>query len=417
MKLLTMLYKNVSSESLNDATSQMERSEIRIVMLVQGIGKVVGMEKLAAATRAFFYNRQAFPLSTSNESKSITSPHIGPLMPMIQRITSESRQKANGGFSEIAGSCPSNKMRITSAAIVFCAVLRRTCESTCLEKTCSDAIPVALSLLNDAKPVNQAIGAIFVISVLKASAKSTSVVHIHKFHAMIMGSLRTAIRHCGENDAVVFAVLCLAQSQGFALLHKHSLIGTKELHSAAMDLFDIILKQTRASRKDDGDIRLAVALVAGINPILGLLLIFPEAAAVEVCRPGLSALLPLLGLDGMNLETRAIQIAALCSILSLIKGACPIISHHPCKIMTGAYVLLHRLEEDIKFLNETVQDDGNATAIARNQALYLAAAILAVSDKAETVLQYIASEHNSKHHIQRCDEIRSLSLDLASALY
>lgn len=415
MKLLQLLRDKVYSTPLIDKASASNKSGTNLPVLLREIAEGLGMAKLAGVTRAFFYGRLSIPLSASSGFNAAEEQHKGRFIPMIQRIGSDKRKPSNGDSIQNANSLVNNKMRMTSAAIILFAILQQECEENCRDKACSEAMPVILSLLDDTTPQNQAIGALILIPVLKVSTESSAV--FDKFHQVITFSLGNAVKHCARENATTLALLCLARSRWFELLHQHSLIGTSEIYSTVVDTFDTVRKQAHVGHQDDSDIRLAASLVTGVNPLLCLLLQFPEAAAIEVCRPGLSALLPLLEPAGMNLESRAIQIAALCGILSLIKGAYPIIGHHACKIMTGTFLMLNRLDDDAKLLNETTpadrcNDDRNATVIARQLAFYVAAATLAVSDKAGDVLQCIESEYGSKDHIQRCYDIRLLSLEI-----
>ena len=194
------------------------------------------------------------------------------------------------------------------------------------------------------------------------------------------------------------------------------------IREALAHLFDAIRKQTHASLHDGSDIRIWAALVTGINPLLNLLAELPQAASTEIGRAGLATILLLVGWPGMSLESRSIQISALCALLSLMKGAYPIVNRHGTKIMIELFALRHRLDNDSKFLNETFTtklgqaDDEVLTAVTRQLCLYTAAVALVVGGNgAEGVLNHIELENRSDAHIHRCREIRNLFAKLTSA--
>jgi len=394
-----------------------------VCLLIHEIGQGLGMKTLVLATRAFYFQRLGFPISTSNEATTVSNQCKGPFMPTIKRSYNDNENRGNKRPIAEAAPRMENKMRLY-AAIIFFAILQQP-SALDGEQVFPDIVPVVLSLLDDATPFNQGVGALLSTAIIKATLDMNNVAsYVEKFHTLITRSIGNAVQLCGQEDATILTAVCLAQSKWYYLLNLHETITVNEtcklIHKAVANLFDIIKKQTFVGSKDDGDIKVATALVVGIDPLLNLLSSFPHAAASEIGRCGLSTMLPLLRWDGINLESRSIQVAALCGILSLMKGAYPVVKHHVHSIMTETFVLLHKLDCDVRYLNETSSENSNSadykcsTALVARLALHVAASTLVLSDKAEIVLEYIESKHGSVDHIERCREIRSLSTRLIS---
>ncbi|KAL7518364.1 hypothetical protein ACHAWX_003203 [Stephanocyclus meneghinianus] len=329
-------------------------------------------------------------------------------------------------------------MCLSSAAILLSAVFNGRCDIELTDKACLDTIPIVLSLLDDTTPFNQGVGALIFIAVMSDETARTPLL-LERFHITLTHSLRSAVQLCGREDATILAVLCLAQSKWFEILSRQSLSRVKgpareandaisadgmcnSIREALAHLFDAVRKQTHAGRHDGSDIRIGAALVTGINPLLNLLAELPQAASTEIGRAGLATILPLVTWPGMSLESRSIQISALCALLSLMKGAHPIMNRHGTKIMIELFALLHRLDNDSKFLNEALTtklgqaDDEVSTAVTRQLCLYAAAVALVVGGRrAEGVLNHVKLENRSDAHVHRCGEIRNLFANLMRA--
>jgi len=433
-RLLNMIRHNLRASAACEKTMG---SKQKLSMLLREICQIVGMDTLASTTRAFFYGRLVFPTSPLNDSSAISMEPNGPLMPMIKRVGSVQEKTRNGTPSTNVDHHVRNRMCLSSAAILLSAIFNGRREIGLSDKACLDTIPIVLSLLDDTTPFSQGVGALIFIAVMSTELGSIPRA-LERFHITLTHSLRSAVQLCGREDATILAVLCLAQSKWFEILSRQSLSRmqgpTREatdaisadgmcisIREALAHLFDAVRKQTHASRHDGSDIRIGAALVTGINPLLNLLAELPHAASTEIGRAGLATILPLVGWPGMSLEARSIQISALCALLSLMKGAYPIMNRHGTKIMIELFALLHRLDNDSKFLNETLTiklgqaDDEVSTAVTRQLCLYAAAVALVVGGSgAEGVLNHIELENRSDAHIHRCREIRNLFAKLTS---
>ena len=407
-------------------------------LLLRKISGNIGIDILASTTRAHFFGR----LSCSSDANAIVQPQDGGVfMPMVKRIGSNNHKRA------AARAVSSDEkphiyipMRLSAAAIILCAALPQHCNNFEMwDKAFSDALPIAMSLLDDIQSIHQAIGALIFASVIEAASSFELEVipsFVLKFGSMVTSSLESAIQICGREEPTVLTIICLAQSKwinylGLYSRNPDSAISPSEVqamaHKAAADILIAVRKQAQTGGRDGSDERIAGALVAGINPLLAQLTSFPKAASVELARVGLSALLPLVGWSGMRLEVRSAQVSALVGLISLMNGAYPIMPHHGKKIMTEVFLLLDRADKDAAFLsnNKTAgmingknHDDEISTDATIKVALYAASVALTICGcSAETVLEHIESTQSSrKPLINRCFKIRATSGQLRGSI-
>lgn len=177
---------------------------------------------------------------------------------------------------------------------------------------------------------------------------------------------------------------------------------------AVANMMFAIRKQAQTGGRDSNDERIAGVLVGGINPILGQLASFPEAASVEVARVGLSTLLPVIGWTGMRMDVRSAQISALVGLMCLMDGAYPIMPHHGTKIMTEVFLLMDRAGKDAVFLandkttdpiNKNLDDEVSTDATFR-VAVYAASVAHTICGRsAKVVLEHISSNHSPRKHL------------------
>ncbi|KAL7529143.1 hypothetical protein ACHAXR_002813 [Thalassiosira sp. AJA248-18] len=404
-----------------------------ILVVLRNISQNIGIDLLVSTIRAHFFGRLSH--SCSFDVNAIVQPQAsGVFMPMVSRIGSNNKKRS----TDVAVSSDEKPhidipMRLSAGAIILCASLPQTCNNVeTRDEAFSDALPIALSLLDDVQSFNQATGALLLISVVEAASSfelESSPSFVEKFRSLVTSSLESAIRMCGRGEPAVLTIVCLAQSKWIRYLGLQSYSPDAVLspsdvcaiaRKAACGVLFAICKQAQTGGRDGNDERIAGALVAGINPLLAQLADFPEAASVEIARVGLSAMLPVVGWSGMRLETRSAQISALAGLVSLMTGAYPIMTHHGKKIMTEVFLLLDRTDKDAVFLsnNETTDgenhDDKVSTDAMSKVALFAAAVSVAICGKsAHTVLEHVESTRSSrKLLLSRCLEIRDTSEQL-----
>lgn len=396
-----------------------------IMLLFQSITEHIGITVLASTARAFFYGRLVFPSKSADVKMVASYQHKGPYMPMVQRIGSTQNKIPCTSSSRDGKPHNKNPMRVFVIATLLCGMFQRNTCADYLDDAIIDTIPIVLSLLDDAQPINQGIGAVILVSIMEAL---TSIelkfvpTFVGRFHEMLNRSFEAAIQLCGREDATILTVTCLAQSKWLGFLNLCSLCFRKASISpstvctmtrkATADLLVVLGKQTQSGGRDGNDVRIAGALVSGINPLLAQLSAYPEAASVEIARVALSTLLPLIGWQGMGLESRTIQIAALGSLLSLMDGSYPVMPHHGTRIMVEVFSLLHRSDKDAIFINESKcrgsGDDEVSTTVSSELAEFTAAvALVLCCESAEAVLSHIeAKDTTAKQHLDRCIQIR-----------
>ena len=141
------------------------------------------------------------------------------------------------------------------------------------------------------------------------------------------------------------------------------------------------------------------ALLGGAHPILSKLADMPDeiAASVELVRPGLAVLLPIIGWDmpQMRITSRVLQLTALACLEELIVGGHPIVPRHAGKIISELLGCVCRARKDVELMKR-VDRDGDCRAqieAASSVAclgLYTArAAKILCGEKAETMLRQL----------------------------
>lgn len=300
-------------------------------LLLRNVSDSIGVEILVSTVRATFYGRPMFSGSVNTYVMTVQQSR-GLFMPMIKR-RSESNEFSNKPAAVTIKSeekphvqCP---MRISAAAILLSAV-----NFHMQDKAFSDAIIVALSLLDDVQSVHQAFGAIISMSVFEAVPSSVIKIpsFFEKFSSILTTSFADAIRMLVRAEPPILTSICLAQSKwirSLGLLSIHNQDGASLSTSAicqmasksAANLLNAMGKQVHSGGRDGNDERIAGAFVAGINPLLAFLAEFSNALSIEIARTGLATILPLIGWSGTRLEVRAAQNCALVGLVSLMMGS------------------------------------------------------------------------------------------------
>ena len=415
-----------AGERADNALLDSGTSSVRL--LLRSIGQNVGGDALASTVRTHFFGLP----SSSSDAEATMPPRKKKsiLLPMVKRIGSHhDERRVADDLSPDEKPHIDVPMRLASAALALCAVLPRP--PTMSRETLSGAVPIALSLLDDVPSKHQAVGALVLVAILEAASSlepEASAFLLEKCSSVVHSSLESAIRQCGRDEPILFAVICLAQSRWityftFCSRNLDTAISPSAVlavtRKAAVDILIAVRKQAQTGGRDGNDERIARALVAGVNPLLAQLDRFPEAASVEIARIGLSALLPVLGWSGMRPAVRTAQVAGMTSLVALMHGSAPVMPRHGMKIMTTLLLLLDRTDKDAAFLScdKTLKstDGGSAdskisTEATIHIALWTASIALAICGySAERVLVHVEKTHSSRQTLlDRCAEIRAL---------
>jgi len=424
---LCIVAPSSSSEVIDEnLPSDNDRSR-NLRQLLCSIGRNIGIDILVSCIRAHFFGRLSdWGASSSSDTALVQQPQTrGIILPMIQRRGGPNYTKSSAG---IASSNSDEKphiripMRVSAAAILLCSVILQPCNLTTWDKACSDALPIALTLLDDVQSIHLAIGSLIFMSTIDAASafhsdETPSI--IAKFSSVVPRAFEDAIRMVIREEPIFLTAICLAQSKWIRFLEiqhmnnpdiEDSSYGVPTMaRKAAAELLVAMGKQSRVGGRDGNDERIAGAFVAGINPLLALLATLPKAASIEIARVGLSAMLPLIGWSGMSLEVRSAQVAGLAGLISLMYGAYPIMPHHGQKIMTELFLMLDRAEKDTEFVINS--EDGVATDVTSNVAFHAAGVALTVcGNSADAVLGHVEATKSSMGHlVNRCQTIRAAS--------
>jgi hypothetical protein len=400
--------------------------------LLCSIGKHIGIDILVSCIRTHFFGRVS-DWGARSSSELVQQPQTrGVILPMIQRRGGPNYAKSSASIeSSNSDEKPHVRipMRVSAAAILLCSVILQPCNLTTWDKASSDALPIALTLLDDVQSIHLAIGSLIFMSTIDAASafhsdETPSI--ISKFSWVVPRAFEGAIHMVIREEPIFLTAICLAQSKWIRFLEiQHmnnpdiadSSFGVPTMaRKAAAELLVAMGKQARVGGRDGNDERIAGAFVAGINPLLALLATLPKAASIEIARVGLSAMLPLIGWSGMSLEVRSAQVAGLAGLISLMYGAYPIMPHHGQKIMTELFLLLDRAQKDTEFVINS--EDGVATNVTSNVAFHAAGVALTVCGKsAETILVHVeATKSSMAHLINRCHKIQAASEQLRGSL-
>ena len=440
-KAATRLLKQIYTVSLLVAPSQdkdfagIRESPDNVRSLLQTIGDNVGIEVLTSTVRAFFYGRLTHPTSSSSsrsDISAVTSNTPGPYMPMVRRIGTDKKEvndtvSACTNADDLSKEC--KKLQLSAASLIFCTVLQQGSSNfTVHDDALSDAIPILLTMLDDTQPFHQALGAVIFLSAIESLSTSSSTESnvpsfVAKFNTFLTSTFETSIKQCGREDASLITIICYAQSKWIEYLsslshHPDCIVPQATVNTvarkAAADLLQVVRNQAQFGCRDGSGERIAGMLLAGINPLLAMLADLPDAAAVEIARVGLSAVLPLMAWRGGNLESHSVHIASMTCLLLLMNGAFPIMPKHGGKILTEVLLLLDRIDKDTAYLIENNaefphdSDDYISAMVSVKVALFCGAVSLIVCGKsAEDVIQHVKSMSLEKP-IDRCREICEL---------
>ncbi|EJK50846.1 hypothetical protein THAOC_30048 [Thalassiosira oceanica] len=389
------------------------RGNLSLFSMLQNICRHVGVKKIASAARAHFFGRLV------GKSVEIQPRQNGGFMPMIKRINDDS-----------SGEDPNNRekphietpMRIPSAVVLLSAAL--SCPGSDdddeMDTAYLDALPVGLSLLDDAQSLHQGLGASMLVSVCESACSQVekgSLDFVSRYGQLIASVLEEEIRISGRDDPTILGTVCLASSKFVKLLVSsrcsvQGLSATSLARKFVIEMFNAITTQIHTCQNGNNE-RISAVLAAGVNPILAQLATCREAASVEVARKGLSVLLPVIGWSGMDIDTRSAQAVALSSLVSLLVGAYPIMPRKGKQIMIEIILLLDRCTKDTAFLNDQdasgrsgsyTNDMRSATETIAEIARFSAAVCLAVcEDSAASILGHVES---TQQRDELLDDIR-----------
>ena len=220
--------------------------------------------------------------------------------------------------------------------------------------------------------------------------------------------------------------------------------GAAERRTATSDLLGIVRLNSRqgpggGGAYGDGDSRAAEGLVVGvlvggIGPLLRQHADLPGADAMELVRPGLAALLPLMRWDydaPKSVPGRSVQIAALSCLTSLMMGAHPAMPGHGGKAMAELLGCVGRADRYLARERGGGGEGGGGggvvpvpSGVGGEETVAAAEAVLALAlhvasvalvlcgDRAEAVLRDVTTGDYDPALMRRCEDIRDGAAEL-----
>ncbi|KAL7432808.1 hypothetical protein ACHAXH_001882, partial [Discostella pseudostelligera] len=141
--------------------------------LLCSIGKHIGIDILVSCIRTHFFGRVS-DWGARSSSELVQQPQTrGVILPMIQRRGGPNYAKSSASIeSSNSDEKPHVRipMRVSAAAILLCSVILQPCNLTTWDKASSDALPIALTLLDDVQSIHLAIGSLIFMSTIDASS-------------------------------------------------------------------------------------------------------------------------------------------------------------------------------------------------------------------------------------------------------
>ena len=181
------------------------------------------------------------------------------------------------------------------------------------------------------------------------------------------------------SDSVALSILCRVRFE-LELMHQRLLETladkdkAKRLRKIGIVMFEAVHKASyRSGIRGEDDMHnvsaqqayALSALLGGAHPLLSELADLPDeiAASVELVRPGLAVLLPIIGWDmpRMRVTSRQLQLTALACLEELMVGGHPIVPRHAGKMLSELLGCICRAQKDIDFM-ESVDRDGDCKA-------------------------------------------------------
>lgn len=226
-------------------------------------------------------------------------------------------------------------------------------------------LPVVYCLVDSIDAIEQAIGGAALLALLNAyEPKHWKVGFADTASDVVVLALKTSC-----SDSIALSVLCRARYE-LEMMHQGLLETTLSggekagrLRRIGIAVFEAVHKASyRSGIKGEDDVGKVntqqayalSALLGGAHPVLSELADMPDeiAASVELIRPGLAVLLPIIGWDmpQMKVSSRQLQLTALACLEELMIGGHPVVPRHTGKIMSELVGCICRAKKDIDLM-------------------------------------------------------------------
>ena len=268
-------------------------------------------------------------------------------------------------------------------------------------------LPIVYTLIDESIPDLRIIGACTFVHILRQST-STEMTDRFTLANQVLNIARRANR-----EASVSSILALST---YELLQKCS-SRSKIYDDMRRNLADLL---SSVSICFDSQPENAVALVSsGVAPLLAFLAQRDNPELIEIVRPCLAALIPIIESSSISYGAPII-ITSLSCIISLVKGSWPIIHKHSKKIIVCLLICIGKCDRSMRSFSSSDQKDSvetnKATAqyshinkvgcFTKSLAIYAAAITIAVCGKSAEEVLLFAERDCAKDLGSVCDEIR-----------
>ena len=270
-------------------------------------------------------------------------------------------------------------------------------------------LPVVYCLVDSIDATEQAVGGATLLALLnRFEHKDWTRGFVDTASNVVGISLKTSC-----SDSVALSILCRARFE-LELMHERLLetLTDKEkaerLRKIGIVMFEAVHKASyRSGIRGEDDMHTVSAqqayalsaLLGGAHPILSELADLPDeiAASVELVRPGLAVLLPIIGWDmpRMRVTSRQLQLSALACLEELMVGGHPIVPRHTGKILSELLGCICRAQKDVELMERVDRDDDYGAQIEAASSvaclgLYTArAAKILCGERAEAMLRQL----------------------------
>ena len=390
--ILSTIHMNGKEEMANALTNQSPLA--RVV-------HILGDEVVADAVRSHFFGRSFLSLSTSaalervllveslmssaSDTDSITESIIAKNESRNQLPWSASlpsTQKSASGRNK-ATLLPESRAHVKIPSRL-CSMLRiciaftdgtgsGSSKARSANAVLENFLPIVYCLVDSIDAIEQAVGGAALLALLNAYELKQGG-FIDTASDVVGLALKTSC-----SDSIALSVLCRVRFE-VEMTHQELLEtlnwGEKagRLRKIGVAMFEAVHKASyRSGIKGEDDIGnvssqqayALSALLGGAHPTLLELADIPDeiAASVELVRPGLAVLLPIIDWDmpRMRVSSRQLQLTALVCLEELMLGGHPIVPRHAGKIVSGLLGCVCRAQKDLDLMKR-IGRDGDCNA-------------------------------------------------------
>uniref|UniRef100_A0A7S4HTL0 Uncharacterized protein n=1 Tax=Odontella aurita TaxID=265563 RepID=A0A7S4HTL0_9STRA len=415
MELLNMVFESTRGivAKVGASKSYVDKQECT---LLQKVVSLIGQTAVTKVTRAHFFGRltRLFRDISASKKDSATGPLVPTNNKPVQNTTTSrpwfsphiSERECVNKVSDVLSHdrIPS---RVHSSLRIICSFRFPDVVSSVLD----DFLPICHTLIDSHNTTHQALGASALLHVMRECTPTAFAPH----RDLSSKVLELGCRIC--RDATALAVLSRVRAALFeSFMSEKGPDTSSALAAPRRKVTSDLLALVRMQRGDNKAL-IAGVLIGGINMLLNQHASMPNADAMEMLRPGLMTILPLIRWDGTGTASRTVQLAALAGLTSLLMGAHPLAPRHGGKIMAEVLSCLGRAERDIaiggkvrggsNLRSDSAFREHMATKAVSAFAVHVASVVLVLCrDRAEDVLLSVERGGYEANLAHWCSKVR-----------